>query len=144
MGHAVKAPGLVRLVIPVLQLPLHNPIAIARRIVELGDQSGLLKNASRYRDAGASCPQHLPQKFLGERKAIRENPILAHQNPSRQSFLHLAPSVARRNLRGLHGQPMGEAMQPLCQLRILMHKLPEILGAAPVSFGVTTRVGLLW
>ena len=56
----------------------------------------------RYGDAGSARTQHVGKEFLGQRHNWAAYSVLAHQQPTRQSFVHVMRSIARGDLRCLH------------------------------------------
>src|SRR5208282_1321871 len=79
----------------------------------------------------------LRQKLLREGKVVRHNAVLGHQDPTRQALTHFMESIARRDLRGLHREPLAEAMQLLFQPWELRDELPQRLGVAAVGCTVS-------
>ncbi len=125
------AAELVRIALPLLQLPLHDSVALAGRFFELWsidnlhvttamrDQARFLQHSSRHGHAGATSSQHLGQKFLGQGHRIRSYAVGAHQQPSRQSLVHFMEPVASCNLCYLHCRDLRKLLQPPLQFGAL-------------------------
>lgn len=110
-------------VLPAFRLVLNDAIAIAGGLAELveigdgdiaagvGDHAGFLQNAGSNADTGATCAQHLSEKFLGERHVFVADAVVAHQQPAGQAFFDTVQAVAGGQLRRLEGEQKREAFK---------------------------------
>jgi hypothetical protein len=114
---------LLRIALPRSYLLLHQSVALACRFFQLspvndlyvsagvGDDSSSLQYPRCDRHAGAASPQHLGQKFLRQWKRVRPYAVRAHQQPSRQSLIHLMQPIAGGNLRDLHSHDLRKLLE---------------------------------
>jgi hypothetical protein len=58
------------------------------------DRTRAFQSSAGKADSGASGTQHLRQELVRERKHGRINPVLAHQQPPRQTLVDLMQPVA--------------------------------------------------
>src|SRR3982074_2030884 len=108
--------GSARFISPVLSLASDYFVAFARGLFQVvsvhngyrspcvRDQTRPLKNSSAD---GYTCPpgtQHVRKKFLRQGDQVATNPVLAHEQPARQSLRNFVKAIAGSNLHGLHPQ----------------------------------------
>src|SRR6185437_15379246 len=85
----------------------HDPVARARQLLQacairhrdpapaVVYRSRGLQPARRNGYGGALNTEHLSEKFLRERKVVRADTILRHEEPARTALFHAMPLVAR-------------------------------------------------
>ena len=71
------------------------------------DHARFLQNAGGYANARSSGSSHLSQEFLSQGHCLAADPVMAHHEPSRQSFLNIMEAVASSKLANRH--PKGTA-----------------------------------
>jgi hypothetical protein len=101
------------------------------------DQSCFLQRTCRARDGGSACPEHLPEELLSQRKGLSTRiTVLAHQQPSRQSFDDAVQAIAGSQLRRLHIEKHRETLQLLPQEWAFWEKTEEDADIDAVSRSV--------
>ena len=103
-----------------VQLRLYRGIALASGIFEffaiqnmhfsaaIIDDPRFLKDASGHGYAGATRTQHAGHQFLREGQGVHANPVLRHQEPTRQALVDFVQPVAGSDLLRLQSLEVGE------------------------------------
>ena len=68
----------------------------------VGNHPSLLQDAGGDADRGSTGSKHLGEELLGQRKSRAANPLVAHQQPSCQSFIHIMQAIASGELSRLN------------------------------------------
>jgi len=110
----------------------------------VSDEAGFLQNARGDSDAGAPSSEHVREEFLREGYDVSAEPILAHQEPTSEAFVHFMKTVAGTDVGGLHSHALRVTVQFFFQCRRVRQHLFEVCRGHLVCAAADLHDNLRW